>query len=185
MEKTYLALGDSMSIDDYTGVVSGGAVKQLYRRLVGSWKLIDKTYDGCMIDGVPTDLQGDLITLTIGGNDLLFHQEHYLSGGLPDFARNHRRLLGALRAVNPESTIVVGNIYRPQFPLSRELQAGLETANAMIAANVAAVGGSLADIHAAFLGHESQYLCFDIEPSLRGAEVIAALFFAAYVRGAD
>jgi hypothetical protein len=185
MSKTYLALGDSMSIDDYTGVVGGGAVKQLFHRLVGPWQLVDKTYDGCMIDGVPTDQIGNLITLTIGGNDLLFHQEHYLAGGITDFGRDHRRLLETLRAANPISTLIVGNIYRPQFPLSSELAAGLEAVNGMIAENVLAVNGCLADIHGAFQGHEAEYLCFDIEPSLRGAEVIAALFFSAYVRGPD
>ena len=31
--KTYLALGDNMSIDDYTGVAVGGAVNQFFERL--------------------------------------------------------------------------------------------------------------------------------------------------------
>ena len=41
--RTYLALGDSMSIDDYTGVAGGGAVNQFYRRLGDGWTLDDRT----------------------------------------------------------------------------------------------------------------------------------------------
>ncbi|HEY1603169.1 MAG TPA: hypothetical protein VGG64_26430 [Pirellulales bacterium] len=53
-------------------------------------------------------------------------------------------------------------------------------ANDIIAANVQAVGGHLADIHGAFRGHEMEYLCYDIEPSLKGAAVIAGLFKEAF-----
>ena len=42
----------------------------------------------------------------------------------------------------------------------------------------------LADIFLSFRGHEDENLCFDIEPSLRGAQVIAALFFAAFAAAA-
>lgn len=182
MPRTYLALGDSMSIDDYTGVVGGGAARQFHRRLPGDWELIDETYDGCVIDGVPVDRQGELITLTIGGNDLLLRQEHYLTGGMPDFQRDHLRLLEAIRAANPAATFIVGNIYGPQTPLPAAQQAGLDAANEMIAKNVAAVGAELADIFSTFFGHEQEYLCFEIEPNLRGAEVIAGLFHAAFAR---
>jgi hypothetical protein len=41
---TYLALGDSISIDDYTGVRGGGAASQLSRKL--GLKLVDLTRDG-------------------------------------------------------------------------------------------------------------------------------------------
>jgi hypothetical protein len=40
----YLALGDSISIDDYTGVRGGGAASQLARKL--GLELIDLTRDG-------------------------------------------------------------------------------------------------------------------------------------------
>ena len=60
--KIYLALGDSMSIDTYTGVPGGGAVAQLYRRLQARqdglpWRLCDETYDGCTIAGIPLSRQ--------------------------------------------------------------------------------------------------------------------------------
>ena len=70
----YLALGDSISIDDYTGVHGGGAPSQLARKL--GLELIDLTRDGNTTDGVLADLAAapaaaDVVTITAGGNDLL------------------------------------------------------------------------------------------------------------------
>jgi hypothetical protein len=48
--RVYLALGDSISIDDYTGVSGGGAASQLAR--MASLELIDLTRDGNTTDGV-------------------------------------------------------------------------------------------------------------------------------------
>ena len=75
--KRFLALGDSMSIDDYTGVQGGGAVNQFFRTLGKNWTLDDRTFDGCLMAEVPQNGRGDLITLTIGGNDLLCNREKY------------------------------------------------------------------------------------------------------------
>jgi acyl-CoA thioesterase-1 len=71
---TYLALGDSISIDDYTGVRGGGAPSQLARKL--GLDLVDLTRDGNTTDGVLVDLArapatANVVTLTAGGNDLL------------------------------------------------------------------------------------------------------------------
>jgi len=70
----YLALGDSISIDDYTGVHGGGAPSQLARKL--GLELIDLTRDGNTTDGVLADLAAapaaaEVVTITAGGNDLL------------------------------------------------------------------------------------------------------------------
>jgi GDSL-like Lipase/Acylhydrolase family len=70
----YLALGDSISIDDYTGVSGGGAASQLAREL--GLDLVDLTRDGNTTHGVIADLTqapaaADIVTLTAGGNDLL------------------------------------------------------------------------------------------------------------------
>jgi GDSL-like Lipase/Acylhydrolase family len=72
--RAYLALGDSISIDDYTGVHGGGAASQLARKL--RVELIDLTRDGNTTHGVLADLArapaaADVVTLTAGGNDLL------------------------------------------------------------------------------------------------------------------
>src|ERR671927_1713043 len=70
----YLAIGDSISIDDYTGVRGGGAPSQLARML--GLELVDLTRDGNTTHGVLADLArapaaADIVTLTAGGNDLL------------------------------------------------------------------------------------------------------------------
>jgi hypothetical protein len=52
--RTYLALGDSISIDDYTGVPGGGAPSQLARKL--GVELVDLTRDGNTTEGVLGDL---------------------------------------------------------------------------------------------------------------------------------
>jgi lysophospholipase L1-like esterase len=125
---------------------------------------------------VPTDVRGDVITLTIGGNDLLADRQRYIDEGLESFADEHLALLQALRRANPDAIFIVGTVYAPQTPLTEELTQALEDANNAIAANTRSVDAQLADIRGSFRGHEQEYLCYDIEPCLRGATVIAGLF---------
>ena len=102
--RTYLALGDSMSIDLYTGVEGGGAVGQFYgwlKWLGQPWTLDDRTCNGCCMPDVPQSATGQLITLTIGGNDLLCDQDQYETEGLGSFADEHLRLLRALARRTP------------------------------------------------------------------------------------
>jgi lysophospholipase L1-like esterase len=174
---TYLALGDSMSIDQYTGVKGGGAVSQFHRLLGDSWTLDDRTVDMCRMKYVPTDGRGDVISLTIGGNDLIADVQRYLDHGLDSFAEEHLALLKSIRKANTDAVFIVGNVYAPQTPLSETMSQALAAANNAIAANTASVGAALADIRESFRGHERDYLCYDIEPSLKGATVIANLFF--------
>ncbi len=183
--RRYLALGDSMSIDRYTGVTGGGAVSQFFgwlKWLGQAWTLDDRTLDGCCMKDVPASASGDLLTLTIGGNDLLSEEERYLRDGLESFAEEHIELLTRLRASNPGAFLIVGNIYAPQTPLPDQLQAALDEANTIIARNVEKIGAHLANIRRAFRGNERDYLCYEIEPSLKGAGVIAALFKDAVVK---
>ena len=77
---------------------------------------------------------------------------------------------------------VIGNIYSPQTPLSDPLMLALAEANEIISKNVEHIGANLADIHGAFHGHEDEYLCYDIEPSHKGAAVIASLFKGAIIK---
>jgi lysophospholipase L1-like esterase len=126
---------------------------------------------------VPTDLRGEIITLTIGGNDLIADMQLYLEGGLDAFGREHLALLRAIRATNPEAAFIVGNIYAPQSPLTKAMSDALDAANQVIAENVRAVDAALADVRETFRGRESELLCFDIEPSLAGAAAIAELFW--------
>ena len=174
----YLALGDSMSIDAYTGVEGGGAVSQFHQHLGAGWTLEDHTRDGCCIAGVPTDRVGQIVTLTVGGNDLLGEERRHIADGFAGFQQEHLELLRSVRSANPEALFLVGNIYAPQFRLSATQAAGLERANEIVAANCRSVGACLVDIRAAFRGHEADYLCLDIEPSHAGATVIAGRFRA-------
>ena len=68
---------------------------------------------------LPASEKGDLVTLTIGGNDLLADQEMYVKEGLGSFTEEHLSLLNRIRASNPTAFLVVGTIYSPQMPLSR------------------------------------------------------------------
>ena len=70
----YLALGDSISIDTYTGVSDGGAASQ-FARLIGATHQ-NLTRDGRTTGGVleawdEITLKPDVVTLTAGGNDFL------------------------------------------------------------------------------------------------------------------
>src|ERR671931_944529 len=104
----YLALGDSISIDDYTGVLGGGAPSQLARTL--GVDLVDLTSDGNTTHGVLADLAGapaaaDVVTLTAGGNDLL-------GGELPRAIL--RRLHEIAHRIQPlGARVIVNTIYDP------------------------------------------------------------------------
>jgi hypothetical protein len=183
VKSVYLALGDSMSIDKHTGVVGGGAVSQFYRWLGAEWDKIDHCRDGCGIESVPRTRKGDLVTLTIGGNDLHMMQAHYLRVGLGDFVSAHRQLLRDLREANPAALILVGNVYAPQFPLDPRRLRLLDEANEAIRVNILEIGGRSIDIRGAFAGHEDRWLCKLIEPSYEGATQLAKLFQAAFTAG--
>jgi hypothetical protein len=189
--KTYLALGDSMQIDRYTGVQGGGATAQFYRwlqaRQDGPWRLIDETFDGCVISGVPvTHRPGgvDLITLTVCGNDLLQNMNRQIDQYRPQFEQAYRRLLGRIQKLGrhihdgevTDAIVIVGNVYRQAMLMPEHLLAVLDGVNAFIGEQVRKYGFRLADVAAAFLGHEEDYLCFGIEPTLTGATAIAGLF---------
>src|ERR1043165_6094795 len=72
----YLALGDSISIDKWTGVMGGGAARQFAAKIGARGEAFeDRTRDGNLTIGVLEDLRHvrntpTLVTLTAGGNDL-------------------------------------------------------------------------------------------------------------------
>ena len=125
---------------------------------------------------VPTSETANLITLTIGGNDALMNFNHIVSHGVEPLINEHLNLLPELRNTNPDACLIVGNIYSPQIPLQNAVQSQLIKLNGGIKQNISRVKGYLADIATAFDGHEVEYLCMNIEPSLKGATVIADLF---------
>jgi lysophospholipase L1-like esterase len=182
----YLALGDSISIDDYTGVRDGGAVSQLARKLDA--KLVNPTRDGNTSQGVLADLAAasaaaDVVTLTAGGNDLL-------GGDLPHAIL--RRLHQIATRIQPlGARVIINTVYDPsdgdnelgrrELGLSRlatiELRRRLNTLNGGIARLAHEYGFLLADLERLFHGHglashEPWYVQV-IEPNLAGATAIA------------
>jgi len=182
----YVALGDSISIDDYTGVTGGGAPSQLARSLGA--ELVDLTRDGNTTDGVLTDLAGvpaaaDVVTLTAGGNDLL-------GGSLPRGIL--RRLEQIVDRIEPlGARVIVNTVYDPtdgdndvgrrELGLSRlaalELRRRLNALNRGIRRLTADRGFLLADLERLFHGHgiasSEAWFVQVIEPNLAGATAIA------------
>ena len=182
----YVALGDSISIDDYTGVAGGGAPSQLARRLDAD--LVDLTRDGNTTRGVLADLTraptaADVVTLTAGGNDLL--------GG--DFPRAILRRLHQIaeRIQQLGASVIVNTVYDPsdgdndvgrrELGLSRlaalELRRRLNAVNGGIRKLAAERRFLLADLEHLFHGHgvasSDPWFVHVIEPNLAGATAIA------------
>ena len=182
----YLALGDSISIDDYTGVHGGGASSQLARKL--GVDLVDLTRDGNTTSGVLADLArapaaADVATLTAGGNDLL-------GGDLPRAIL--RRLHQIAHRIQPlGARVVINTIYDPsdgdnevgrrELGLSRlaaiELRRRLNAVNRGIGKLTREHGFLLADLERLFHGHgiasNEPWFVQVIEPNLAGATAIA------------
>jgi lysophospholipase L1-like esterase len=182
----YVALGDSISIDDYTGVAGGGAPAQLARTLGAD--LVDLTRDGNTTHGTLADLSGapaaaDLVTLTAGGNDLL-------AGDLPRGIL--RRLDQIAERIEPlGARVIVNTVYDPsdgdnevgrrELGLSRlaalELRRRLNALNGGIRKLAAERGFLLADLERLFHGHgvasDEPWFVQVIEPNLAGATAIA------------
>jgi lysophospholipase L1-like esterase len=182
----YLALGDSISIDDYTGVRGGGAASQLARKL--GLDLVDLTRDGNTTHGVladvaPAPAAADVVTLTAGGNDLL-------GGELP------RAILGRLHQIAERiqplgARVVLNTVYDPsdgnnevgrrELGLSRpatiELRRRLNAVNRGIAKLAGEHGFLVADLERLFHGHgvasNEPWFVQVIEPNLAGATAVA------------
>jgi lysophospholipase L1-like esterase len=182
----YLAVGDSISIDDYTGVHGGGAASQLARKL--RIELVDLTVDGNTTHGVLADLArapaaADVVTLTAGGNDLL-------GGDLPRPIL--RRLHQIAQRIEPlGARVVVNTVYDPSdgandlgrrelglsWLATIELRRRLNALNRGIAELAAEHDFLLADLERLFHGHgvasDDPWFVQVIEPNLGGATAIA------------
>jgi lysophospholipase L1-like esterase len=182
----YLALGDSTSIDDYTGVRGGGAPSQLARKL--GVELVDLTRDGNTTQGVLADLArvaaaADVVTLTAGGNDLLL-------GDRPRAILRRLHLI-AERIQPLGARVVLNTVYDPsdgdndvgrrELGLSRlatiELRRRLNAVNGGIAKLAREHGFLVADLERLFHGHgvasNEPWFAQVIEPNLAGATAIA------------
>ncbi|WP_432829250.1 SGNH/GDSL hydrolase family protein [Dactylosporangium sp. CA-092794] len=213
MAPRYFALGDSMSIDDYAGGPGLGAASLLADDLGIELALLAR--DGATSDDVLRRQVGQvgdrpaLITLTMGGNDLLtamVENPDKVSGAVETVAANYDATLASLAATG--ARIVVSTVYDPTDGTGDLSWAGLPDVadgpvvlaalNDAIRAAAARHGAAVADLHAAFLGHGAQagditgsdshpanpelWLCGHIEPNAWGAQAIRDTWRAALRR---
>ncbi|GAA3295973.1 MULTISPECIES: SGNH/GDSL hydrolase family protein [Dactylosporangium] len=213
MAPRYYALGDSMSIDDYAGGPGLGAASLLADDLGIDLLLLAR--DGATSDDVLRRQLGQvagrpaLITVTMGGNDLLtaiVESPDKVPAAVEATAANYDALLTSLAATG--ARIVVSTVYDPTdgtgdlswagLPDIDEGLALLESMNAAIRSVAARHGAAVADLHVAFLGHGAQagditrpdshpdnrelWLCGHIEPNAWGAQAIRDTWRAALRR---
>jgi len=231
----YVALGDSMSIDDYAGGPGRGAASLLHRNHP-DWPEFEGrdlvtvfpdlgfhllAFDGATSEGVlslqvPTlrelPAPPKVITLTVGGNDVLSY--FGIGEGDGDRAAEHLRvrleriLRACCLAAGQLGCVLVGNIYDPTdgtgsvpgstFPLWDDAMPVLERFNRTIAEVVQDFPAQLVDIHRHFRGHgawvkgptsshgpaddQATWYTQFIEPNARGAHEIRRLFWDALLR---
>ena len=230
----YIALGDSISTDDYPGR-DRGAASLLYlnrddkfpefeeRDLVSLNAAIEfifaasngattETVLHAQLSKLPPNPPGiTLVTLTIGGNDLLraIHGDpNRIEKNASAIVKNIQRILSIIRTTFPSSLVLVGTIYdptdgvgdlfSPDQPLTGAL-AMLDLINTRIRSLARPPRIQLVDIHKHFLGHGMRHADADhseydqedptywftssIEPNERGASEIRRLFWNALETG--
>jgi lysophospholipase L1-like esterase len=228
----YAALGDSISIDLYAGGPGRGGPSLLARNRdddFPGWRDRDlatlhprSRFELLASDGatVPTvldrqlpmlrrmDRRPDLLSLTIGGNDVLgdYGDTAAARTTIARVRSGVDRALGTLREdVARTATVIVGTVYDPSdgtgdagalglpaWPDAVQVIAELNSALREVAAGH---GARVADIHGAFLGHglssgdprnpgarpgsRDLWYCSVIEPNAWGADGVRAALWAA------
>ena len=218
--KLYVALGDSMSIDVYAGGPGRGAASLLYRnrdaefpdwagRDLASrgYTALDLTYDGATTTGVLQrqlpllDRHPDLVTLTMGGNDLMgaYGDTTAAEAVIRGVAQRGEQILDHLTSrPGTAPRLVVTTVYDPSdgtgalpggalpaWPDGPHLVTALNSVLTDLAARHDAM---VADVHAHFHGHGATagdpgqpdprpanrdlWFCGVIEPNAWGAHEI-------------
>jgi lysophospholipase L1-like esterase len=230
----YVALGDSISIDLYAGGRGRGGPSLLARNRDDDfprWRGRDlatrhpgSRLELLALDGgtVGTVLEvelpqlvrlgrrPDLVSLTVGGNDLL--QAYGDTAAARSVVREVRagvdRALGSLRDRAPDAGLLLGTVYDPSdgtgdaaalgLPPWPEAVALLGELNGTLRSVATEHGARIADIHGAFLGHgvragdprdpearpaeRALWFCSVIEPNAWGASGVRAAFWDALDR---
>lgn len=203
----YLALGDSISIDDYTGVDGGGAVSQ-FARLLGATHFQDLTRDGRTTDGVlevlpQVTVKPDVVTLTAGGNDFLqiaFQIVNPLGCGSHswgDLPRTPLENLGQIveRLAEFACPVILNTVYDPTdgddtllaaYGVTAEARTAYNTLNDGIRVLVRRYDFLLSDLQELFRGHgvmaADTWIVGQIEPNLAGATAIANHWYSLYAK---
>lgn len=228
--KTYVALGDSMSIDAYAGGPGRGAASLLHRNLYADFpewdgrdlistlrpcRFVNLTMDGATAATVryaqlprlrEAGVRPSVITLTVGGNDLLqtYGNEDAAANALRALREDGHVLLSALRRESASNApLLLGTIYDPSDGTGDTARLGIlpwpgaldwiARFNETLRALAREHGALVADIHARFLGHglragdptqwESRpdnrdlWYCGTIEPNAWGASAIRGVFY--------
>lgn len=180
----YVALGDSISIDYYTGTPGGGAASQFAKRIEAERPDFQNlTRDGNTTYGVEEDLAHvkiapDVITLTVGGNNFLIGEPaKEIAARIEVIARELRRY---------GCPVLMNTVYDPsdgddslaeEIGTDPKFRRDFDHLNARIQEIARAQGFLVADLERLFHGHgiRSRHTWFVnvIEPNLQGATAIA------------
>ena len=229
---TYVALGDSISIDEYAGGPGRGGASLLFANRdddFPEWRGRDlrstqpgSTFALLATDGATTrtvldvhlprlaasGLRPALVTLTVGGNDLLgAYGDTSAARAVVDRvgAAVDRALRSIADLAAPGARVVVGTVYDPSdgtgdaarlgLPPWPDAVAAIDELNDALRAVAAAHGAAVAEIGRRFLGHglragdptrreprpaeRELWFCNLIEPNAWGAGGVREAFWAA------
>ena len=223
----YVALGDSISIDDYAGGPGRGGASLLARNRDEDFPEWRGSELGLALHLMATDggttatlldvqlprlersgLRPSVVTLTIGGNDVLGAYGD-TGAALRTVTRVGARVATALERLSavraPGGQVVVGTVYDPSDGTGETTSVGLPAwpdvvrvlaeLNETLRSVAVAHGAAVADIHQQFLGHglavgnpgqadprpadRDLWFCDVIEPNAWGAGGVRAAFWAA------
>jgi lysophospholipase L1-like esterase len=180
----YVALGDSMSIDDYAGGVGRGAASLLlcnHDTDFPDWAgrdLATAGYTGQILarDGAVSsdvlerqlpliDRRPALVTITMGGNDLLatYGDSAAARSVIDRVAATGDAILSRLRALAADCRVIITTVYDPSDGTGDVPAAGLPVwtdasrlvaeLNQALTALANRHGAAVADVHRRFLGH--------------------------------
>ncbi len=228
----YVALGDSISIDEYAGGPGRGGASLLARNRdddfpdwVGrdlakrrpDWAFHLLATDGATSTSVlerqlprlaALDRAPELVTLTVGGNDLLqaYGETRAARAVIARVSGDVDRILASVLGAMPAAgALVLGTVYDPSdgtgdaaglgLPPWRDGVAMIGELNSALASLAQRHGVLLADIHGRFLGHglaagspgqhsarpdaRNLWFCNVIEPNAWGASEVRAAFWDA------
>ncbi len=222
----YVALGDSITISDYPYIDSesrfGRRITQLgaaaltymnndelftefrghdLRSLLPGLQFVELASDGATLPDVERqiariDNTALIISLTVGGNDLLeaygsSRSRSELETHVEQLCDEYQRIVAQIRQNSPWATLILNTVYDPSdgtgnlpgFPAPLPLRL-LDCFNATVHATAAKYKARVADIHRHFLGHgisvpveERWYWSGHIiEPSVEGAHEVRRLW---------